>query len=232
MNAREVILAVMHEVQGVGKNERNSAQGFNFRGIDAVINKVGPALRKAGGFILPEVKQSEHSIALTAKGSQVNVVHLVVQFGIYGLDGEAIVGTVAAEAMDSGDKSTNKALSCAYKMMAFQTFCIPTEGDNDADGTTHEVSRQASKIVFAPAPPNTNMPPQPPREAGDLPDCPTCATNTAVIKSKPQYGGGYVCWTGKQGCGAKFNTMASSLPTPNESPKQLDAIFSEEELPF
>lgn len=41
--------------------------------------------------------------------------------------------------MDSGDKATNKAMSAAYKYAAFQAFCIPTEGDNDADATTHSV---------------------------------------------------------------------------------------------
>lgn len=41
--------------------------------------------------------------------------------------------------MDSGDKASNKAMSAAYKYAAIQTFCIPTEGDNDADSTTHEV---------------------------------------------------------------------------------------------
>jgi D-mannonate dehydratase len=42
--------------------------------------------------------------------------------------------------MDSGDKASNKAMSAAYKYAAFQAFCIPTEGDNDADSTTHEVA--------------------------------------------------------------------------------------------
>lgn len=139
MNAREVILAVMKEVQGVGKNERNSAQGFNFRGIDAVINKVGPALRNAGGFILPEVKSAEHSIALTAKGSQVNVVHLTVQFGIYGLDGDPITGTVAAEAMDSGDKATAKAMSVALRTYLLQVLALPTD-EPDPDSFSYEAT--------------------------------------------------------------------------------------------
>ena len=43
------------------------------------------------------------------------------------------------EAMDSADKSTNKAMSAAYKYMCLQVFCIPTEGDNDADGTTPDM---------------------------------------------------------------------------------------------
>jgi hypothetical protein len=42
--------------------------------------------------------------------------------------------------MDSGDKASNKAMSAAYKYAAFQAFCIPTEGDNDADSQTHEVA--------------------------------------------------------------------------------------------
>ena len=41
--------------------------------------------------------------------------------------------------MDSGDKATNKAMSAAFKYAAFQAFAIPTESDNDADSTTHEV---------------------------------------------------------------------------------------------
>jgi hypothetical protein len=42
--------------------------------------------------------------------------------------------------MDSGDKATNKAMSAAFKYAAFQAFCIPTEGDNDADAHTPEVA--------------------------------------------------------------------------------------------
>lgn len=139
-NAREVILAVMKEVQGIAKRDRNSAQGFNFRGIDAVVNKVGPALRDAGGFILPEIVSEQHSTALTAKGSQVNVVHLTVRFGIYGLDGEPIVGSVAAEAMDSGDKATAKAMSVALRTFLLQVLALPTD-EPDPDSFTYEATR-------------------------------------------------------------------------------------------
>src|SRR5512137_398698 len=139
-NAREVILAVMKEVQGIAKRDRNSAQGFNFRGIDAVVNKVGPALREAGGFILPEIVSEQHSTAVTAKGSQINVVHLTVKFGIYGLDGEPIVGSVAAEAMDSGDKATAKAMSVALRTFLLQVLALPTD-EPDPDSFTYEASR-------------------------------------------------------------------------------------------
>ena len=55
-------------------------------------------------------------------------------------DGSTIVARMFGEAMDSADKATNKAQSAAFKYMAMQQFCIPTEGDNDADATTHEVA--------------------------------------------------------------------------------------------
>lgn len=149
-NAREVILAVMKEVQGIAKRDRNSAQGFNFRGIDAVVNKVGPALRDAGGFILPEIVSEQHSTALTAKGSQINVVHLTVKFGIYGLDGEPIVGSVAAEAMDSGDKATAKAMSVALRTFLLQVLALPTD-EPDPDSFTYEATRDFASEAEAKA---------------------------------------------------------------------------------
>ena len=55
---------------------------------------------------------------------------------------------MVGEAMDSADKATNKALSAAYKYACFQVFCIPTEGDNDADGQ-HQVvvSEEARRMA-------------------------------------------------------------------------------------
>jgi hypothetical protein len=40
--------------------------------------------------------------------------------------------------MDTGDKSTNKAMSMAMKYASLLTFCIPTEGE-DADAATHDL---------------------------------------------------------------------------------------------
>jgi hypothetical protein len=40
--------------------------------------------------------------------------------------------------------------------------------------------------------------------------CPTCG-KASIIKGSPQYGGGYVCWKKKDGCGAKFNDGAPEI---------------------
>ena len=53
-------------------------------------------------------------------------------------DGSKFTVCAYGEAMDSGDKATNKAMSAAYKYACFQAFCIPTE-NVDADAETHEI---------------------------------------------------------------------------------------------
>lgn len=142
-NAAQVVLTVMKEVQGLAKRDKNQAQGFNFRGIDAVMNVVGPALRNAGGFIVPNVLRSESSTVLTAKGSSMNAIRLDVSFSVYGDDGsEPITGSVSAEAFDSGDKATAKAMSVAMRTFLLQLLCLPTD-EPDADSFSYEASRPA-----------------------------------------------------------------------------------------
>jgi hypothetical protein len=135
--ARAVIAAVMQEVQAVAKNDRNEAQRFNFRGIDAVVNKVGPALRNAGGFIVPDVISTTHDTMPAKNGGSMSVVRLTVQFSVYGAEGDPIIGTVAAEAFDSGDKATNKATSASAKYALIYTLSIPTEDNSDADAESN-----------------------------------------------------------------------------------------------
>lgn len=139
--ARELIVEVMREVQGVAKREKNTAPngGYNFRGIDAVVNAIGPALRKHGGFIIPTVMDYRTDTATTAKGSTMNVVRLVVEFSIYGTEGEPVMGVVSAEAFDSGDKATAKAMSVAYRTFMLQTFCLPTD-EPDPDSFSYEAT--------------------------------------------------------------------------------------------
>jgi len=136
------IRSVMAEVSkvGIAKNNRNVAQNFNFRGIDDVYNALSPALSKAGLVILPSVVDRDITERTNSKGSVIFFVTLTVDYSFVSVeDGSRHVVRAYGEAMDSGDKATNKAMSAAYKYACFQTFCIPTEGDNDADAATHEV---------------------------------------------------------------------------------------------
>lgn len=140
MNAKEIILAVMNDVQGLKKAQRNTqGSGYKFRGIDDVMNAVGPALRKHGGFIVPFVNTVEASTVPSKSGGALNTVRLTVTFEVHGTEGEPINGMVAAEAFDSGDKATAKAMSVAYRTFLLQLLCLPTD-EPDPDSFTYEVA--------------------------------------------------------------------------------------------
>ena len=128
---------VMGDVQAVKKDSKNQAQRFNFRGIDAVMNAVGPALRKHGVTILPEDVDVHRSNGTTANGKQTAEVVVKVTYRVYGPGGDSIHGKVAAEAMDFGDKAIAKAMSVAYRTFLLQALTIPTD-EPDPDGESFE----------------------------------------------------------------------------------------------
>jgi hypothetical protein len=125
---------------GISKDRKNEQQGYKFRGIDDVYNALSGYLAEAKLCILPNVLEREVVERTTAKGGAIFYVTVKVRFDfVSGEDGSKHEVVTFGEAMDTGDKATNKAMSAAYKYAAMQAFCIPTEGDNDADSTTHEV---------------------------------------------------------------------------------------------
>jgi hypothetical protein len=143
----QAIAAVMEDVgrEGIAKGRRNQQQGYSFRGIDDVYNALAPILARHHLIIVPRVLTREKTEQTTAKGGILFYVVVQVEFDIVcAVDGSRITACTWGEAMDSADKATNKAMSAAYKYMAMQTFCIPTEGDNDADAHHHEVRSNAA----------------------------------------------------------------------------------------
>lgn len=142
------IASVMEDVgrEGIAKGRRNQQQGYSFRGIDDVYNALAPILAKHHLIIVPRVLTREKTEQTTQKGGILFYVVVQVEFDIVcATDGSKITACTWGEAMDSADKATNKAMSAAYKYMAMQTFCIPTEGDNDADDHHHEVKANAAR---------------------------------------------------------------------------------------
>jgi hypothetical protein len=147
-NVYQLIAAITGELakEGISKDKKNLQQGYNFRGIDDVYSALSNKLAKYGLCILPKVTARDVSEKTTAKGGTLFYTILTMDYTfVSSHDGTTHTITVIGEAMDSGDKSTNKAMSAAYKYACLQTFCIPTEGDNDADSTTHEVAARLTK---------------------------------------------------------------------------------------
>jgi hypothetical protein len=128
---------------GIAKDRENKSQGagFKFRGIDDVYNALSALLAKHGLVVLPRMLTRAITERESRNGGVLFTVVVEAEFDfVSALDGSRHTVRTFGEAMDSGDKATNKAMSAAYKYAAFQAFCIPTEGDNDADATTHEVA--------------------------------------------------------------------------------------------
>lgn len=144
--AQQAVLAVMNEVQAVGKTGRNTSQGFNFRGIDAVMNAVGPAFRKHGAFVVPTILSNTTEILPTKSGGSLNVTRLNVEFAIYGSEGAPIVGSVYAESMDAGDKSGAKSMSVALRTFLLQVLCLPTD-EPDPDSQSYELGAAVPTVA-------------------------------------------------------------------------------------
>jgi hypothetical protein len=143
----EIIQALVATAQAVGavrKGEKNTHQGFNFRGIDTVVNAVSPALLANGVVVLPRLLSSEYeTVRVGSKETLMGHARVTVEYAFYACDGSNISATVAAEAMDSGDKATAKAMSVAFRTALLQALCLPTD-DTDPDSDTFE--RSPSKV--------------------------------------------------------------------------------------
>jgi hypothetical protein len=126
---------------GISKAHRNQqGAGYNFRGIDDVYNAISPLLAEHGLCILPRMLSRHCEERQSKSGGALFYVTVEAEFDLVcAEDGSKHTVKTFGEAMDSGDKGTNKAMSAAYKYAAFQAFAIPTEGDNDADAQTHQV---------------------------------------------------------------------------------------------
>jgi len=131
---------------GISKDRTNTqGSGYKFRGIDDVYNAIAPLLAEQGLCILPRMLARSCEDRLTKAGGNLFYVTVEAEFDVVSAkDGSKHTIRTFGEAMDSGDKATNKAMSAAYKYAAFQMFAIPTEGDNDADSQTHDVAARAS----------------------------------------------------------------------------------------
>lgn len=139
---------VMGEVTHLGKDSRNAQQGFNFRGIDAVMNLLGPVLRKHGVSILPFTQNIQRRDFTTAKGTVMRETVVEVSYRIIGPAGDSIEGSAFGEASDAGDKSTPKAMSVAYRTFLLQALCLPTD-EADLDSETHDRGTAAPEPAVA-----------------------------------------------------------------------------------
>jgi len=136
----KAISKAMAEIGAIGKDKRNQQQGFQYRGIDDVMNALYPVLSKNGLFLAPEVLEHTREERQTQRGGNLIYSVMKIKYTLYAEDGSNVSATVIGEGMDSADKSSNKAMSVAMKYAMFQLFCIPTEEMLDPDASSPEPS--------------------------------------------------------------------------------------------
>lgn len=134
----ELIPKIMAEVGAIHKGRKNQQQGYAFRGIDDVYLAMQGPLAQHGVFYVPKVLDSVREERQTKSGGTLIYTTLKMQFTFYAPDGSNVETVTVGEAMDSGDKSSNKAMSAALKYALLQVFCIPTEEDNDTENASPE----------------------------------------------------------------------------------------------
>jgi hypothetical protein len=126
--------------RGIAKSRQNVQQKYAFRGIDDFYNALAPELVRAGLCILPRATDRQLTERKSKEGGALWSVTVTMEFDLVSTrDGSKhTVGPFYGEAMDSGDKATNKAMSAAYKYCVMQTFAVPVEGQSvDSESDDH-----------------------------------------------------------------------------------------------
>lgn len=148
--------AILNDVEAISKGRRNDQQNYAFRGIDDVYNMVHPLFSKHRVFCVPRMLGQTTSERVTQSGTTLRFVELSMAYDFFAPDGSHVTAEVMGEAMDAGDKASNKAMSAAHKYALLQTFCIPTGDLPDADQTTHDELKPRAQAI------------------SDVPKCPDC----------------------------------------------------------
>jgi hypothetical protein len=147
---------VMSEIGPIAKDRKNQQQNYQFRGIDDLYQACNPVLVRHGVFVVPTVLDRTRESVQTKSGGTLFYTVLTVKHTFYAPDGSSVEAVTVGEAMDSGDKSSNKAMSAAMKYALIEAFAIPTDEPIDTENQSHDVKGNPK-----PAAPPTRTPQSP-----------------------------------------------------------------------
>ena len=143
------MIAVMRSIGAIGKNQQNTQQRFNYRGIDDCYNALHAIMAKEGVFTTSEILARERQERTNKNGTVLAFVSAEIKYTFHAEDGSSVSTTVIGEGMDSGDKASNKAMAVAHKYALLQAFMIATDEQKDPDAETHEVVKYTQKDIDA-----------------------------------------------------------------------------------
>lgn len=185
----QAIPAIIAEVSPVGKNAYNQQQKYPYRSADDVCDAVHESLGKHKVFTTCKIVERSVVERESRGGGLLLYVTLKAIYTFHAEDGSFVESEAFGEAMDSGDKATNKAMTAAYKYALIQVFCLMGHEDSEVDSPEPAPQQQQS---------------YPPRKS--LPSCPSCGKADSIIQGKSEYGAGLLCYKAKGGCGHSWET--------------------------
>jgi hypothetical protein len=121
------LVNIQKDINAIPKDQQNTAQNFNFRGIDAIYNALHPIFAAHGVVTIPTVLEMTFDRWLNSKQNNTFAARVKVQYEFVASDGSKVPAVGVGEAYDFGDKALNKAMSMAHKYVLLQMFQIPTE---------------------------------------------------------------------------------------------------------
>lgn len=128
---------IQAQADGLTKEQQHQ-QGYKFRGVDDAYNYLHDIFKMHEVFGVPRVLDIAREERLTKKGGLLLYTILTIEYDFFAVDGSFVTARVVGEAMDTSDKSCNKAMSVAHKMALFQITMLPTLLSADTEGEHHE----------------------------------------------------------------------------------------------
>ncbi len=138
-NIHEALSRAKLEIGVIGKDDENTFHHYAFRGIDAIVNTVGPVFARLGILTVPEHRLIS-SEEVTSSGQSTKGYRVLIEttwtFSIHVDDEESyIVAQTLGEAIDYSDKAVNQAQRQSEKNALIQVLEIPT-GETDPDSVS------------------------------------------------------------------------------------------------
>lgn len=137
------LIAIMRDVDAIGKEQRNQQQGFKYRGIDDVMNSLHGIFAAHGVVCLPVETESNSTERVNKNNTVLRFTTAKVTYHLTAQDGSFVPIKMIGTAMDGGDKSEAKAVSIALKYALTTAFLVPTAEQKDPDGDTYEPTPDA-----------------------------------------------------------------------------------------
>lgn len=174
-NIHEAMAAVYARVGYVQKERaKKDTLPYTFASERALIEALRPAMVEAGITMhVVRVESFTREVFTSKSGTpfNVSVLALTVRF-THALSQTHVDVESVGEGADSGDKSTPKAMTGAYKYALRQTFCIET-GDDPDEHSSEQMERRTT-VKENLTVPDPRQPAMVPVDVGDAPDCAGC----------------------------------------------------------